>query len=122
MRTESFFSRSLPEAQALLFERLWSKPVFVSWSKSLLRFFFKPVHLHGGLADLSGVIFLFPVPGEIFLLPIVLAGVIEGFGALFQKIFFPISQKIGKKAVFRSQRVEVLLSFKKFDTKVSFKL
>ena len=79
MRTESFFSRSLPEAQALLFERLWSKLVFVSWSKSLLRFFFKPVHLHGELADLSGVIFLFPVLGEVFLLPIVLAGVIEGF-------------------------------------------
>ena len=77
MRTEIFFSRSLPEAQALLFERLWSKLVFVSWPKSLLRFFFKPVHLHGELADLSGVIFLFPVLGEIFLLPIILAGVIE---------------------------------------------
>ena len=56
--------------------------------------------LPGELADLSGVIFLFPVLGEIFLLPIVLASVVEGFGALFQKIFFPISQKIGKKAVF----------------------
>ena len=62
--------------------------------------FFKPVHPHGELDDLPGIIFLFPVLGEIFLLPIVLAGVIEGFGALFQKIFFPISQKIGKKAVF----------------------
>ena len=100
MRTEIVLSHFFPEARDLLFERLWSKFVLVSWSKDLLRFFFKPVHLHGELANLFGVVFLFPVLSEIFLFPVVLAGIVKGFGTLFQKILFPVPQKIRKKAVF----------------------